>query len=98
MPLWLRIILLSSLILRGLGDSSKPVTGYDGNTTAEDIFQLISRLGFSKIFLATHDIGSQDDLLICNPNPNNVSKLVIMEFAFPGFCARIRKSGMVVWF
>src|SRR5687768_12615744 len=45
--------------LRGLGDSSKPVTGYDGNTTAEDIFQLISQLGFNKIFLAAHDIGSQ---------------------------------------
>ena len=24
--------------LRGLGDSSKPVTGYDGKTTAEDIY------------------------------------------------------------
>lgn len=36
--------------LRGFGDSSKPVTGYDGKTTAEDIYQLISQLGFSKIF------------------------------------------------
>src|SRR5919112_5396423 len=36
--------------LRGLGDSSKPVTGYDGKTLAEDIYQLISQLGFSKIF------------------------------------------------
>jgi pimeloyl-ACP methyl ester carboxylesterase len=25
--------------LREFGDSSKPVTGYDGNTTAEDIYQ-----------------------------------------------------------
>jgi alpha-beta hydrolase superfamily lysophospholipase len=38
--------------LRGFGDSSKPVTGYDGNTTAEDIYiyQLVSQLEFSKIF------------------------------------------------
>src|SRR5262245_19543646 len=43
--------------LRGLGDSSKPATGYDGNTTAEDIYQLVSQLGFSKIFLVAHDIG-----------------------------------------
>jgi hypothetical protein len=28
--------------LRGLDDSSKPPTGYDGKTTAEDIYQLIS--------------------------------------------------------
>ena len=27
--------------LRGLGDSSKPPTGYDGKTTAEDIHQLV---------------------------------------------------------
>ena len=26
--------------LRGFGDSSNPLTGYDGNTTAEDIYQL----------------------------------------------------------
>jgi hypothetical protein len=31
--------------LRGLGDSSKPPTGYDGKTTAEDLNQLISQLG-----------------------------------------------------
>ena len=31
--------------LRSLGDSSKPFTGYDGNTTAEDIYQLLSQLG-----------------------------------------------------
>src|SRR3954454_12815957 len=33
--------------LRGLGDSSKPTTGYDGRTTAEDIYQLVSQLGFN---------------------------------------------------
>jgi pimeloyl-ACP methyl ester carboxylesterase len=36
--------------LRGLGDSSKPASGYDGKTTAEDIHQLVSKLGFKKIF------------------------------------------------
>ena len=32
--------------LRGLGDSSKPFSGYDGNTTAEDIYQLMTQLGY----------------------------------------------------
>ena len=45
--------------LRGFGDSSRPLTGYDGNTTAEDIYQLISQLGFSNIFLVAHDVGAQ---------------------------------------
>jgi alpha-beta hydrolase superfamily lysophospholipase len=52
--------------LRGLGDSSKPLTGYDGNTTAEDVYQLVSQLGFSKIFLAAHDIGSQTAYSCCS--------------------------------
>jgi alpha/beta hydrolase fold len=39
--------------LRGLGDSSKPATGYDGNTTAEDIYQLVSQLGLSKNLLSS---------------------------------------------
>jgi pimeloyl-ACP methyl ester carboxylesterase len=33
--------------LRGLGDSSKPLTGYDGKTVAEDIHQLVTQLGTS---------------------------------------------------
>src|SRR5215510_12034581 len=36
--------------LRGLGDSSKPLTGYDGKTVAEDIHQLVTQMGFKKIF------------------------------------------------
>src|SRR5215210_5953837 len=52
--------------LRGFGDSSKPVTGYDGKTTAEDIYQLVSQLGFNQpIFLIAHDIGSQT-VFICS--------------------------------
>ena len=30
--------------LRGLGDSSKPLNGYDGKTVAEDIHQLVTQL------------------------------------------------------
>jgi pimeloyl-ACP methyl ester carboxylesterase len=37
--------------LRGLGDSSKPLTGYDGKTVAEDIHQLVTKVGFKTIFL-----------------------------------------------
>src|SRR5690242_17398257 len=44
--------------LRGLGDSSKPSSGYDAKTTAEDIYQLVSQLGFNKIYLVGHDLGA----------------------------------------
>jgi pimeloyl-ACP methyl ester carboxylesterase len=72
--------------LRGLGDSSKPLTGYDGKTTAEDIYQLISQLGFKQqILLVAHDIGSQTAYSFAAAHPDKVSKLVIMDFPFPGF-------------
>ena len=45
--------------LRGLGESSKPLTGYDGKTVAQDIHQLVTQLGFKTIFLVGHDIGTQ---------------------------------------
>jgi alpha/beta hydrolase fold len=35
--------------MRGLGDSEKPLTGYDKKTIAEDIYQLVKKLGYSKI-------------------------------------------------
>jgi len=71
--------------LRGLGDSSKPLTGYDGKSTAEDMHQLVSQLGFKQIFLVGHDIGAQTAYSYAAAHPNNVSKLVIMEFTFPGY-------------
>ena len=43
--------------MRGLGDSEKPQTGYDKKTIAEDIYQLVKKLGFSKIYLVAHDWG-----------------------------------------
>jgi pimeloyl-ACP methyl ester carboxylesterase len=71
--------------LRGFGDSSKPVTGYDGKTTAEDIYQLTSQLGFNQILLVAHDVGGQTAYSYAAAHPNNVTKLVIMDFPFPGF-------------
>ena len=71
--------------LRGFGDSSKPVTGYDGKTTAEDIYQLTSQLGFNRIFLVAHDVGAQTAYSYASVHPNNVTKLVIMDFPYPGF-------------
>jgi pimeloyl-ACP methyl ester carboxylesterase len=71
--------------LRGLGDSSKPPTGYDGFTTAEDLNQLISQLGFKKILLVAHDIGAQTAFSYTAQHPSNVTKLVLMDYIFPGF-------------
>jgi pimeloyl-ACP methyl ester carboxylesterase len=66
--------------LRGLGDSSKPLSGYDGNTTAEDIYQLLSKLGLNQtIYLVGHDVGVLTAYSYAASHPNNVSKLVILD-------------------
>ncbi|MGA7009286.1 MAG: alpha/beta fold hydrolase, partial [Nitrososphaeraceae archaeon] len=71
--------------LRGLGDSSKPPTGYDGKTVAEDIHQLVTQLGFRTIFLVGHDIGTQVAYSYAAEHPTEVRKLVVMELTIPGF-------------
>jgi pimeloyl-ACP methyl ester carboxylesterase len=71
--------------LRGLGDSSKPLTGYDGKTLAEDIHQLVTQLGFKTIFLVGHDIGTQVAYSYAAEHPTEVKTLAVMELTIPGF-------------
>jgi len=80
--------------LRGLGDSSKPLSGYDGKTLAEDLHQLVGRLGFKTIFLVGHDIGTQVAYSYAAAHPTEVKKLVVMELTIPGFAPAVR---MPLW-
>src|ERR671913_458323 len=69
--------------LRGIGDSSKPTTGYDGKTVAEDIHQLVTQLGFETIFLVGHDIGAFVAYPYAAAHPTEVERLVVMEVPPP---------------
>jgi pimeloyl-ACP methyl ester carboxylesterase len=80
--------------LRGLGDSSKPVTGYDGRTVAEDIHQLVGKLGFKTIFLVGHDIGTFIVYSYAAAHPSEVKALAVMEAPIPGFYPPVRP---VLW-
>jgi pimeloyl-ACP methyl ester carboxylesterase len=70
--------------LRGLGESSKPLTGYDGKTTAEDIHQLVSKLGFNDIFLVGHNFGVQVAYSYAAAHPNETKRLVILDVPIAG--------------
>jgi pimeloyl-ACP methyl ester carboxylesterase len=78
--------------LRGLGDSSKPVTGYDGKTVAEDIHQLVGKLGFKTIFLVGHDIGTFIVYSYAAAHPSEVKALAVMEAPIPGFYPPVRPA------
>jgi pimeloyl-ACP methyl ester carboxylesterase len=71
--------------LRGLGDSSKPATGYDGKTVAEDIHQLITQLGFKDSFLVGHDLGVLVAFSYAAAHPSEVRRLVILDVPITGF-------------
>ena len=65
--------------LRGFGESSKPIDGYDKRTVAEDIYQLVRGLGFEKIFLVGHDLGGPAAYAYACAHPQDVRRLVILD-------------------
>jgi pimeloyl-ACP methyl ester carboxylesterase len=71
--------------LRGLGDSSKSDSGYDKRTVAADIHQLVNQLGFSKINLVGHDLGTMVAYSYAAAHPEIVRRLVLTEAWLPGF-------------
>ena len=70
--------------LRGFGDFSRPLTGYDGNTTAEDIYQLVSQLGFNNIYLVAHDVGAQQ-LIHMSSSSKQCKQIIMHGFPIPWF-------------
>jgi len=70
--------------MRGLGDSSRPATGYDKKTMAADIQELIKGLGYEKINLVGHDIGLMVAYSYAAQYPGEVERLALLEAPIPG--------------
>jgi pimeloyl-ACP methyl ester carboxylesterase len=71
--------------MRGLGDSERSETGYDKKTVAEDIYQLVKKLGYGKIYLVVHDWGGAVAYSYAAAHPEDVNKMVILDIILPGF-------------
>ena len=71
--------------MRGLGDSEKPQTGYDKKTIAEDIYQLVKKLGYSKIYIVAHDWGGPVAYSYAAAHHEDIQKMVILDTLLPGF-------------
>jgi pimeloyl-ACP methyl ester carboxylesterase len=67
--------------LRGFGQSSKPLDGYDKRTVAIDIYELVRSLGFEKLFLVGHDFGGPTAYAYASAHPEDVLRLVILDVA-----------------
>jgi pimeloyl-ACP methyl ester carboxylesterase len=70
--------------IRGLGDSSRPASGYDKKTAAVDIRELVNSLGYESIDLVGHDIGLMVAYAYAAQYPSEVGKLALLEAPIPG--------------
>jgi pimeloyl-ACP methyl ester carboxylesterase len=70
--------------LRGFGQSSKPATGYDKKTMAQDVHALATSLGFKHVTIAGHDIGLMVAYAYAAQYPTEVDRIVLMDAFLPG--------------
>lgn len=79
--------------LRGLGDSSRPLDGYDKKTMSEDIWRLMQSLKIERFFLVGHDWGGPTAFSLAAQHPDAVIKLAILDVAIPGDGADFSQNG-----
>lgn len=80
--------------LRGLGDSSRPATGYDKKTVAADVWRLVhEHLEIERFFLAGHDWGGPTAFALACAHPDAVRRLAILDVAIPGDGADFSQGG-----
>jgi pimeloyl-ACP methyl ester carboxylesterase len=70
--------------LRGAGSSSKPDSGYDKKTLAQDIHALVKSLGYRKVKIVGHDIGLMVAYAYAAQYPDEVESIVLMDAFLPG--------------
>jgi pimeloyl-ACP methyl ester carboxylesterase len=71
--------------LRGLGLSSKPVSGgYDKKTQGEDVAGVLDALKIAKADLVTHDIGNMVGYAFAAEHRDRVNRFVLIDAPLPG--------------
>lgn len=71
--------------LRGLGDSSRPLGGYDKRTLADDVHRLMTdELGHDRFSVAGHDWGGVTAYSLAAHHPDAVAALAVIDVTIPG--------------
>jgi len=71
--------------IRGLGDSSRPVGGYDKKTLANDVWRLAHDvLGERRIFVVGHDWGGPTAFALAAQHRDAVRRVAIFDAPVPG--------------
>jgi len=70
--------------LRGLGESTKPETGYDVGTLAKDVLGLADNLGIERISVVGHDWGGPVAFAVAVSDRSRVERVAIVDVVIPG--------------
>ncbi len=71
--------------LRGLGDSSRPVGGYDKKTVANDVWRLAHDvLGHAQLLVVGHDWGGPTAFALAAQHRDAVRRMAIFDVPVPG--------------
>lgn len=65
--------------LRGFGDSSKPMTGYDASNQADDILGLIQHFGLDRAHIVGHDLGGPVAYAFAAKHREHCASLTLVE-------------------
>ncbi|HEX7307602.1 alpha/beta hydrolase [Lentzea sp.] len=69
--------------LRGMGGSGKPAGGFDKKTMATDIHELVKKLGYDKVNVVGHDLGSMVAFSFAANFPQTTEKVAFMDVLHP---------------
>ena len=70
--------------LRGFGLSSKPTTGFDKKTMAQDVHALADSLGLRRVVVVGHDIGLMVAYAYAAQYPTEVERIALLDAFLPG--------------
>lgn len=70
--------------LPGQGDSDKPLDGYDTQTVARRVHDLVAHLGLGRYCLAAHDVGAWVAFPYALMFGNEIEALALMDAGIPG--------------
>jgi pimeloyl-ACP methyl ester carboxylesterase len=85
MPALARTHTVIALDLPGLGSSTVPADGYDAANTARRIRQAVNKLGFHKVAILAHDLGTLAAYPYARDFPDEVTRLAVLDAPLNGF-------------
>lgn len=84
MPMLAKKFTVIAVDTRGMGESSRPTSGYDMATVAQDLYRLMTGLGYQHFRVVGHDIGVWIGYAMATDYPNAVDRIAMLDSNLPG--------------